>query len=136
MHGNPLQTYTVMTAPRLCTRAFPRRTPIPGLPSPQGLSTAFRSSYRLAPLSRLLSSAHFPPSVIPIGISIWNSLWDSLLRAVPKKKTSHSKKRSRFLAGKALKDVINLNRCSACGNVKRSHLLCPYCVKGMLQGKR
>ncbi len=40
------------------------------------------------------------------------------------------KKRSRFMAGKALKDVTNLNRCSACGNVKRAHLLCPYCVKG------
>ena len=42
------------------------------------------------------------------------------------------KKRSRFMAGKALKDVTNLNKCSACGNVKRAHLLCPYCVKGSL----
>lgn len=40
------------------------------------------------------------------------------------------KKRHRFMAGKALKDVTNLNKCSACGNVKRAHLLCPYCVKG------
>ena len=42
------------------------------------------------------------------------------------------KKRHRFMAGKALKDVTNLNKCSACGNVKRAHLLCPYCVKGKL----
>jgi ribosomal protein L32 len=34
------------------------------------------------------------------------------------------------MAGKALKDVTALNRCSACGHVKRAHLLCPYCVKG------
>ena len=34
------------------------------------------------------------------------------------------------MAGKALKDVNNLNKCSACGNVKRAHLLCPYCVRG------
>ncbi|KAL9028317.1 MAG: hypothetical protein Q9196_003301 [Gyalolechia fulgens] len=31
-------------------------------------------------------------------------LWESILHAVPKKKTSHRKKRQRFLAGKALKD--------------------------------
>jgi ribosomal protein L32 len=40
------------------------------------------------------------------------------------------KKRSRQYAGKALKDVTALNKCSACGNVKRAHLLCPYCVNG------
>ncbi|KAL8808075.1 MAG: hypothetical protein Q9182_000353 [Xanthomendoza sp. 2 TL-2023] len=59
-----------------------------------------------------------------------SDLWESLLRAVPKKKTSHRKKRQRFLAGKALQDVTSLNKCSACGNVKRAHLLCPYCVQG------
>ncbi len=40
------------------------------------------------------------------------------------------KKRHRQMAGKAMKDVTALNRCSACGHVKRAHLLCPYCVKG------
>lgn len=74
-------------------------------------------------------------SVITNSISIWAAVWESILRAVPKKKTSHSKKRSRFLAGKALKDVTSLNRCSGCGNVKRAHLLCPYCVKGIPQPK-
>ena len=63
-----------------------------------------------------------------ITSSFLSGLWDSILRAVPKKKTSHRKKRQRFLAGKALKDVTNLNTCSACGEVKRAHLLCPYCV--------
>ncbi|KAI9753248.1 MAG: Cell death protease [Chaenotheca gracillima] len=60
-----------------------------------------------------------------------SEIWDSVLRAVPKKKTSYSKKRSRQLAGKALKDVTGLNRCSACGGLKKSHVLCPYCVKGI-----
>ena len=41
------------------------------------------------------------------------------------------KKRHRQYAGKALKDVTALNKCSACGNIKRAHLLCPYCVQGM-----
>ncbi|KAI4146443.1 MAG: hypothetical protein L6R39_003462 [Caloplaca ligustica] len=61
--------------------------------------------------------------------SFISDLWESVLRAVPKKKTSHRKKRQRFLAGKALKDVTNLNKCAACGTVKRAHLLCPYCVQ-------
>lgn len=65
--------------------------------------------------------------------SILAGLWESILRAVPKKKTSHRKKRQRFMAGKALKDVTALNKCSACGNVKRAHLLCPFCVNGSYQ---
>lgn len=51
---------------------------------------------------------------------------------MPKKKTSHMKKRHRQMAGKGLKDVTALNRCSACGHLKRAHFLCPYCVNGML----
>jgi large subunit ribosomal protein L32 len=71
------------------------------------------------------------PAAIQLKIpTLLGDLWDSVLRAVPKKKTSYMKKRSRFMAGKALKDVTALNRCSACGHVKRAHILCPYCVKG------
>ncbi|EMD62689.1 hypothetical protein GGP41_003503 [Bipolaris sorokiniana] len=55
-------------------------------------------------------------------------IWDGILNAVPKKKTSYRKKRQRFMAGKGLKDITSLNRCSACGRVKRLHILCPYCV--------
>lgn len=40
------------------------------------------------------------------------------------------KKRHRQMAGKGLKDVTALNKCSSCGHVKRAHLLCPYCVSG------
>ena len=73
--------------------------------------------------------------IVPICITlnippILADIWEAVLRAVPKKKTSHRKKRQRFMAGKALKDVTSLNKCSACGNVKRAHLLCPYCVTG------
>ncbi|MCJ1256951.1 hypothetical protein MMC24_004776 [Lignoscripta atroalba] len=70
------------------------------------------------------------PTAIHLNIpSLLSGIWESILRAVPKKKTSHRKKRQRFMAGKALKDVTSLNKCSACGNVKRAHLLCPYCVR-------
>lgn len=56
-------------------------------------------------------------------------IWDGLLKAVPKKKTSHSKKRHRQMAGKALKDETALCHCPSCGRMKRMHLLCPHCLK-------
>lgn len=90
-------------------------------------------------LQQLIRPILFTPITIPAAIrigvpSILAEIWDSILRAVPKKKTSHRKKRQRFLAGKALKDVTALNKCSACGNVKRAHLLCPFCVNGWSPG--
>merc|ERR1712187_135819 len=69
----------------------------------------------------------------PVGLSLTfpgllSDIWDSVLRAVSKKKVSHMKRRHRQMAGKALKDVKNLNTCSGCGQVKRAHVLCPHCV--------
>jgi ribosomal protein L32 len=49
---------------------------------------------------------------------------------VPKNKTSHSRKRHRQMAGKALKDVNNLCKCPGCGAVKRTHRLCENCLQG------
>ena len=91
-----------------------------------------RTAYLYHQLAQPLSGF---PLAIPISISIdippiLSGLWGSILRAVPKKKTSHRKKRQRFMAGKALKDITALNKCSACGKIKRAHLLCPYCVAG------
>ena len=101
------------------------------LPSLRPLSPPSRS---LLPHDQWRPLFHVPlPISFALGFAIpWTlaDLWEGVLRAVPKKKTSHQKKRSRFLAGKALKDVTALNRCSACGNIKRAHLLCPYCVGG------
>ncbi len=94
------------------------------------------------PLLRIpaLQRIRLPPSAaaalaIPLlgisGISsLLQELWDGLLRAVPKKKTSYSKKRSRQMAGKALKDVTALVKCPSCGKTKRKHVLCAHCVTG------
>ena len=79
----------------------------------------------------LRSPSLLPAALVPIPsllTGLWTELWDGLLKAVPKKKTSHMKKRHRFMAGKGLKDVTALNKCSACGRAKRAHVLCPYCV--------
>ncbi|TVY50031.1 putative 54S ribosomal protein L32, mitochondrial [Lachnellula occidentalis] len=97
--------------------------------------TASTTSKNTVLFSRQLSIPLLPrlafaiPSAIQLNVpGLLEGIWESILRAVPKKKTSHMKQRSRRLAGKGLKDVTSLNKCSACGNVKRAHYLCPFCV--------
>ncbi|KAI5793056.1 hypothetical protein EDC01DRAFT_615785 [Geopyxis carbonaria] len=104
-----------------------------------------RLSIAPAPIGffRNIKSLLFPALAVPASFhlnipTLLPGILESILRAVPKKKQSHSRKRMRQLAGKALKDVTALNRCSACGKVKRSHLLCEHCVqeiKDMWLGK-
>ncbi|OCK94073.1 mitochondrial 54S ribosomal protein bL32m [Cenococcum geophilum 1.58] len=104
---------------------------------PAAANAPLRSAVALPLLQRLQQP--FPSSVrIPIPFtsiaaipSLLGDIWESVLRAVPKKKTSHMKKRHRFMAGKGIRDVTALNKCSACGKVKRAHVLCPYCVKSI-----
>ena len=56
---------------------------------------------------------------------------DGLLWAVPKKRTSHSKKRTR-MAHKYLKPIQNYTVCPKCNNLKLLHVLCGYCLKETL----
>ncbi|KAJ5799147.1 uncharacterized protein N7518_001215 [Penicillium psychrosexuale] len=92
---------------------------------------------RFLPITPIATSGFLQPVSISLNIpSLLSDLWDSVLRAVPKKKTSHMKKRHRQMAGKALKDVKSLNRCPGCGQIKRAHLLCPTCVKDIKESWR
>lgn len=84
----------------------------------------------LRQIQQRLNATILPAALVPIP-TILGELWDGVLKAVPKKKTSHMKKRHRQMAGKALKDVTALNKCSACGRLKRAHVLCPHCVMSM-----
>lgn len=73
------------------------------------------------------------PAAFQLGVpsipSLLQDIWEGILKAaVPKKKTSHMKKRHRQMAGKALKDVTSLCKCPACGGIKRMHYLCPHCA--------
>lgn len=83
------------------------------------------------------SSAFVPQTLLrPAALSLTipgliADIWDSVLRAVPKKKVSYMKRRHRQMAGKGLKDVKGLNTCPGCGNVKRAHILCSHCVSGV-----
>ena len=99
--------------------------PVVNLPFLQRLSQPFQTYP--TPFTALA----IPSLSLPTFPSL-TDIWEGILKAVPKKKTSYRKKRQRFMAGKALKDITALNKCSACGRVKRAHILCPYCVDGML----
>lgn len=101
-------------------------------------TTTILSSSRLATLYTRNFTHQFLPA-LPIALpgvslnipTLLGDIWESILRAVPKKKTSHSKKRHRQMAGKALQDVNHLCKCPGCGAVKRTHRLCSNCLEGM-----
>lgn len=78
----------------------------------------------------LLSAIALPSISLQIP-GFLSDVWEGILKAVPKKKTSHMKRRHRQLAGKALKDVKSVVNCPGCGRPKKAHFLCPYCVAGM-----
>ena len=59
---------------------------------------------------------------------IGDLLNDGLLWAVPKRKTSRSKKRMR-MAHKYLKPKHHFYPCPACGNLKLQHVLCEHCFR-------
>ncbi|KAF4126346.1 large subunit ribosomal protein L32 [Geosmithia morbida] len=82
--------------------------------------------------SRLLPSLSIALPGVSLNIpGLLGDIWESVLRAVPKNKTSHARKRHRQMAGKALKDVNNLCKCPGCGAVKRTHRLCQNCLEDM-----
>ena len=59
-------------------------------------------------------------------------LEEFILWAVPKKRTSHSKKRMR-MAHKYLKPKHHYTVCPKCTNLKLQHVLCGHCLKETLK---
>ena len=93
------------------------------------LSTSCSSP--LAPLVQLWHHHDALPAISLNVPGLIQELWEGILRAVPKKKPTHSKMRHRQMAGKALEDIRSLCKCPSCGRIKRMHVLCPYCVNSM-----
>ncbi|OSX67610.1 hypothetical protein POSPLADRAFT_1129705 [Postia placenta MAD-698-R-SB12] len=86
-----------------------------------------------------LATVTFVPSIglTPSPFNWARNTWQSLLElfppfllAVPKKKTSHSRKAMRS-ANKGLKDKQNLVHCPGCGSPKLAHHLCPSCYSDL-----
>ncbi|KAF8932171.1 hypothetical protein CPC16_001476 [Podila verticillata] len=65
-----------------------------------------------------------------IGSYISDLIPSIVFAAVPKSKTSHSKKRMRQ-ATKGLKEQKNIVQCPGCGQAKLMHHLCTHCYKDM-----
>ncbi|ODV83632.1 hypothetical protein CANARDRAFT_29857 [[Candida] arabinofermentans NRRL YB-2248] len=98
--------------------------------------------YTFPSLSSLLPSILQPQSIDQRLIQLGDQLSQNpshpppffhdngILKAAPKKKVSHMKRRTRLYAPgkKQVKLNNNLNRCPSCGNYKRSHFLCMHCV--------
>ncbi|KAJ1643824.1 hypothetical protein LPJ64_004448 [Coemansia asiatica] len=78
-------------------------------------------------------------SAVGYGIGLLGDIIrDAVLRAVPKQRTSHSKKRKR-MAGKGLKNRQDLVPCSGCGRPKLLAHICLNCyhdIKRKLKGMK
>lgn len=106
-------------------------------PSPFLASAAGRWSRFWQTSAAFLPQTILRPAALSLTIpGLIADIWDSVLRAVPKKKVSHMKRRHRQMAGKALKDVKSLSTCPACGQFKRAHVLCSHCVSGVYSWTR
>ena len=106
---------------------------LPRLSSPLAFSVSrWANFYTTQYTLKFLPSLSIAIPGVTINLpGLLGDIWESVLRAVPKNKVSHSKKRSRQMAGKALKDVNHLCKCPGCGEVKRTHRLCQNCLEGM-----
>ncbi|KAL2011824.1 hypothetical protein VTN00DRAFT_4542 [Thermoascus crustaceus] len=114
----------------LSSPAFPQFLPRLFLPTLTSLSSPASLWAQYLQRSSVVSDTILKPVAISLSLpALLSDIWESVLRAVPKKKTSHMKKRHRQMAGKALKDVKSLNTCPGCGQIKRAHVLCPDCVR-------
>jgi large subunit ribosomal protein L32 len=101
---------------------------LPRLSSPTLLSAvSFRQFTQ-----KLLPTLSIAIPGVSLNLPTIDDIWESVLRAVPKNKVSHSRKRHRQMAGKALKDQNGLCKCPGCGQPKRTHRLCQHCLEGML----
>ncbi|KAJ2401292.1 hypothetical protein GGI23_001492 [Coemansia sp. RSA 2559] len=98
-----------------------------------------RSFIQRAGISRLLDAVFRRPSsasmagvgggALGVGIGLLGDiLGQAILRAVPKQRTSHSKKRMR-MSNKGLKNRKDIVPCSGCGSPKLISQICPTCYK-------
>ncbi|KAF9056205.1 hypothetical protein BJ165DRAFT_489084 [Panaeolus papilionaceus] len=102
------------------------------------MAAAILALRRTPPFFTAFSSQWVPAVLAATSLSIPKATWSmpslqSLLElfppfllAVPKSKTSHSRKAMRS-ANKGLKDKQNITNCPACGGVKLAHHVCANC---------
>ncbi|KAF8168062.1 hypothetical protein B0H34DRAFT_684052 [Crassisporium funariophilum] len=104
---------------------------------------AFRQSRSILPSLQFSFFRQWSPSILVSSAlalpgTSWSmpslesllDLFPPFLLAVPKSKTSHSRKAMRS-ANKGLKDKQNITNCPGCGGVKLAHHICPQCYSSV-----
>ncbi|KAK7694614.1 hypothetical protein QCA50_001801 [Cerrena zonata] len=97
------------------------------------LRTTFARGFLAATLLPSAWAASKPFTLAPPSLQTLLELLPPWVLAVPKKKTSHSRKAMRS-ANKGLKDKQNVVACPACGTPKLAHHLCASCYSGLSRG--
>ncbi|KAI0348047.1 hypothetical protein BDW22DRAFT_1321198 [Trametopsis cervina] len=108
------------------------------LPASQSLFNVLRipgwRQFLAAPFFPAFAAAPTPSSwTLPTSLQSLLELFPPFLLAVPKKKTSHSRKAMRS-ANKGLKDKHNVVHCPGCGSAKLAHHLCSNCYSSLTRG--
>lgn len=132
LQEGPLLKFLVFSgalSPRTCTH--PHSSGHPDEPH-----TTYHHTLTVQPCFQTVPSFFFPPVYDTIGLAGAHNGglldWDGVLWAVPKKRTSHSKKRMR-MNHKYLKAKGHYTVCPNCQNLKLLHVLCGHCLKETLR---
>lgn len=126
-----------------------------GRPSPQAAPCASAALLRLlapadsAPAPAAAAAAPQWQGLLQPLLQPLRQLWEGLLRAVPKKRRSHSRVRKRMnskwlrpagerghplaAADRRAERLQHLKRCGVCGHWKHQHHLCGHCLDRLMQ---
>eukprot|EP00730_Choanoeca_flexa_P010403 TRINITY_DN17822_c0_g1_i1.p1 TRINITY_DN17822_c0_g1~~TRINITY_DN17822_c0_g1_i1.p1 ORF type:complete len:138 (+),score=3.08 TRINITY_DN17822_c0_g1_i1:27-416(+) len=99
---------------------------VTGLGYLSGLQRLIQERYAYNPIFQPVAS---PAAHQPEKDTAFDELFEPLvLMAVPKRRTTHSKKRMR-MANKYLSNGTHFQRCPACGHMKLRHHACLNCLR-------
>ncbi|KAJ1900751.1 hypothetical protein LPJ66_001263 [Kickxella alabastrina] len=119
------------------TRSLMRTTVLPRIS--HTISAAVAATTTTTTAAAGLAARTRMMSALGVGLGMLGDLLgEMILRAVPKQRTSHSKKRKR-MAGKGLKNRYDLVPCSGCGRPKLAAHICLSCyhdIKQKLKGMK
>ncbi|KAJ2559575.1 hypothetical protein EV175_000258 [Coemansia sp. RSA 1933] len=95
----------------------------------RSVRTLIQRTGPMVPILPRLSDLVFWKPTITLGLQLLGDiLGQAILRAVPKQRTSHSKKRMR-MSNKGLKNRNDIVPCTGCGRPKLIAQLCPTCYR-------
>ena len=100
---------------------YSHRPPLGGSPNRKNLAKNF---------TEMFGRISLWPSTIMRPISPLIEIFEGILMAAPKRKTTHKQKRNRMKL-KWLKPMKNIQKCPYCGSEKYMHHLCRKCLTAL-----